>query len=744
MSIDLSQFQETFFEESCEGLDAMESGLLALELDGDNGETINTIFRAAHSIKGGSGTFGFTAIAGFTHVMETLLDDIRAGKKGLTQEIVDLLLKSVDCLRDMMMIEQYHEMHDMDRVMAVQSELERVLKEGKTEAQIAAENEEITDDEFDALLDQMYGAQGAPGKTPTQPAREFPSDAEYREILDQLSDGDRGWEIRFRPFPDLMAQGNDPLHIFRELEGLGDLAVRLDASRLPEFGALDPNELHLGWDLNLRTDADESTVHEAFAWVEGSCELELKPFGTARKGEATVAKTIEQENAGRSATPLPKTEPVAATPAATAVTPVAEKAKSPAASAAHAESASIRVAIDKIDSLINLVGELVITQSMLSQLGSQFEMKDLPKLVDGLSDLERNSRELQEAVMRVRMVPISFAFARFPRLVRDLAGSLGKKFELKMTGEQTELDKTVMEKIGDPLVHLVRNSLDHGIELPQERRKAGKPETGTLHLNAYHHGGNIVIEISDDGAGLNKEKILHKARERGLVGADEIPPDDRIYELIMQPGFSTADQVSDLSGRGVGMDVVRRNIIGLGGTVDLRSEYGKGTTVVIRLPLTLAILDGQIVRVGDETYIIPLISIIETIQIDDDRVNAVAGKAEVFKLRDAYIQIVRLYDVFQTNSSKKSLAEGLLVVVEGDGQRVGLFVDELLGQQQVVIKSLESNYEKVDGISGATILGDGSVALIIDVAGMIQIAHEAGLTDRATLMKNLSNVAATA
>ena len=379
---------------------------------------------------------------------------------------------------------------------------------------------------------------------------------------------------------------------------------------------------------------------------------------------------------------------------------------------------------DKIDALINMVGELVITQSMLSQMSENFKIEDLERLKDGIDQLERNTREMQENVMQIRMLPISFSFNRFPRLVRDLASTLGKNIELKMSGEQTELDKTVMEKIGDPLVHLVRNSLDHGIEMPEVRKAAGKPEVGTLQLNAFHEGGNIVIEIVDDGAGLNKEKILSKARQNGLVGEDEVLPDEKIHELIFAPGFSTAAVVSDVSGRGVGMDVVMRNIRDLGGIVEIKSEEGVGSTFTIRLPLTLAILDGQLIQVGEHVYIIPLISIIESLQIESENCNSVAGKAELYKLREEYISVMRLHELFNVRPNSTQLDQGLLVVAESEGQKVGLFVDDLMAQQQVVIKSLETNYQKVDGISGATILGDGTVAMILDLPGLVALSRK--------------------
>jgi two-component system, chemotaxis family, sensor kinase CheA len=388
------------------------------------------------------------------------------------------------------------------------------------------------------------------------------------------------------------------------------------------------------------------------------------------------------------------------------------------------DSSSIRVSTEKIDELLNTVGELVITQSMLGQLGTKFEGPDAEQLRSGLQQLERNVRELQESVMRVRMLPISFVFSRFPRMVRDLSNRLGKDIELKMTGENTELDKTVMEKIGDPLIHLVRNSIDHGIEKPDVRAAAGKAATGTVHLDAYHKGGNITIEVKDDGGGMNKDRILAKARERGLVGANDILTDDQIHDLIFVPGFSTAEQTTDVSGRGVGMDVVRRNVKELGGSIEVRTTMGKGSRFIITLPLTLAIVDGQSVSVGGENYIVPLTQIIESMQLKPAMVNLVAGRGEVFKFREEYLPIIRLHTLFGAKPRTTELTEGLLMVVEGDGRKVGLFVDDLLGQQQVVIKSLETNYRRVDGVSGATILGDGSVALILDIPGIIRVGTE--------------------
>ena len=721
MTIDMSQFLETFYEESFEGLDIMENGLLEMDAgDGADGELINGIFRAAHSIKGGSATFGLEDVASFTHVMETLLDEIRDGRRVATAETVELLLTSVDILREM--LTALREGRDVNRENAagIQARLEALL-EG---------------DEVAAAAPHASG-EGAPSG----------------------EDG-KGWKIEFRPYPHLFRTGNDPVRMFRELAGLGEMSVEVDASRLPAFEDLDAEESHLGWTLTLRGDAiDRAAVEEVFEWVDGDCDLSISELSGTR--EESVESVAGQVQATPETTPETR-EPAVAAPAAaeekTAApspapgsaqageTPPAARRKPAGADAAS----SIRVSTDKIDTLINMVGELVITQSMLGQMGEELganldgegNVGLYEKLRDGLAELERNTRELQESVMRIRMLPISFAFNRFPRMVHDLTTKLGKKVELTLSGEGTELDKTVMEKIGDPLVHLVRNALDHGIEAPDVRLAAGKPEIGSLHLNAYHQGGNIVIEIRDDGAGFNKEKILAKAVERGLVGEDETLSDERIYDLIFAPGFSTADVISDVSGRGVGMDVVKRNITDLGGTIEIESEPGRGSTMTIRLPLTLAILDGQLVRVGDEIYIIPLVSIVESLQIRPELVSVLAGRAEMYKLRDDYIPIVRLYEIFGIDSGITDLRQGLLVVVESGGQKAGVFIDDLLGQQQVVIKSLETNFRRVEGVSGATILGDGTVALILDVAGLVRLhRNNPNMMMRSRLVKDSRDVA---
>jgi len=676
MPIDMSQFLETFYEESFEGLDTMESELLNLDMGSVDEEAINTIFRAAHSIKGGSATFGLNSVATFTHLMETLLDQMRDGQRDITQDAVNILLSSVDVLREMLNAIRSEDELDTARIAEIEQQLNTLL--GNKTAQ------------HDGAEQASTGANSVTAE-------------------EAKTEGASIWNIHFKPHVHMLQTGNDPLRMIRELSALGDLEVTVDVSALPSVDNISPEDAYLSWDMVLDAEVEKTTIEQVFEWVDDECDLEIT---CEVKKESVLNSPDTPAVMEKNKTEVKKTETNKL---------VSEKRQA----GKQAEGNSIRVSIDKIDDLINMMGELVITQSMLSQFGESedFGPSEMEKLSDGLAQLERNTREMQENVMRIRMLPISFAFQRFPRLVHDLSSKLDKKIELRMTGEHTELDKTVMEKIGDPLVHLVRNSIDHGIESPEIRRAAGKPEVGEINLNAFHEGGNIVIEVIDDGAGLNRQRIIAKARKNQLIAEDETLSDEQVNDLIFDPGFSTAEVVSDVSGRGVGMDVVRRNIRALGGTVDIKTEEGKGSKFTIRLPLTLAILDGQSIRVGNDIYIVSLVSIVESVQVKNELVNGVAGRAELYRLRSEYIPIVRLYDVFCIEPSTRDLEKGLLVVVEGEGVKIALFVDDLLGQQQVVIKSLETNFKKVEGVSGATILGDGTVALILDIAGLIHLSR---------------------
>ncbi len=695
MSIDMAQFHQVFFEESFEGLEAMESGLLNLDMGDVDAEEINTIFRAAHSIKGGSGTFGFNEVSDFTHVMETLLDEMRDGRRQITQPAVDVLLGSVDCLREML----------------------TAIRDGNpVDKGSVAEHKEALEHE----LNQQSNASAISMSESHPPMNSQTNDT------DSLVQGG-GWDIAFCPHADLLKTGNDPVRIFRELSELGDLTVTVDLRGVPDFDDLNPEECHLSWQLQLVGDVPQSDISEIFDWVEDECDLAIQVLNP---GETEIPVSVVPEPvtrpsvaAAQEAAKAPEVKKPDHSEEKTAAS--AKSVKSETQKSSTKSSSSIRVDTKKIDTLINMVGELVITQSMLSLVGEHFEINKLDQLKNGLSQLERHTRELQESVMNIRMLPISFVFSRFPRLVHDLSSKLGKKIELVMVGENTEVDKTVVELLSDPLVHLVRNSLDHGIEMPEDRLAVGKPETGTVTLEAYHRGGNIVIEVRDDGKGLNKDALRNKAIEKGLIDEDSILSDKQTYELIFMPGFSTAEKLTDISGRGVGMDVVRKNIQALGGNIEIHSELGKGSTISIHLPLTLAILDGQSIAVGDERFIIPLGSIVESINIHESMLNRVAGKGETFQLRNEYLPIVRMHEIFNVTSARYTkISQGLVVVVDGQGVRCGLFIDELLGQQQVVIKSLEANYRKVEGVSGATILGDGSVALILDIPGLMRLSNQ--------------------
>lgn len=674
----METFRQTYLEESFEGLDVMEAGLLDLPPGEPDSEKINEIFRAAHSIKGGSGTFGFTEIIDFTHVLETLLDEMRDGRRNVTQEATDTMLQAVDVLRDMMTRLQNHEPIDEERAGEVQADLEKILGTSSDSGESAS------------------------------PEQVVPASAEPVGAVGN-------WMIEILPEPELLQTGNEPLRIFRELETLGNLKPIVDDSDLPDIEELNPENLYLKWNLELSGDAiQEDDIREVFEWIDGDgAEIKyLKPATVAKEAPAPAEVASDPVSE-----PEAKPAPPTAQPAAPA--PTAKKAAAKAA--APKQDSSIRVDLSKIDQMVNLVGELVITQSMLSQFGEQAEQGGdnsdwIDKLKEGLMHLERHTRDLQESVMNIRMLPVSFAFNRMPRIVHDVSQKLGKSIELVMEGEGTELDKTMLEALTDPLVHIVRNSIDHGIEAPDVREESGKPRTGTVKLAAFHQGGNILIQITDDGAGINAEKVYQKAIEKGVVEEGQHMSEQEIVDLIFHPGFSTADVVSDISGRGVGMDVVRRNIRGLGGSVEVKTEMGKGSVFTIRLPLTLAILDGQLAKVGSETYVFPLVSIVESIQVDKTLVKGIAGQTELYKLRDSYIPVIRLHQRLGIEDARTDLESGLLVVVEDNGERAGIFVDDLLGQQQVVIKSLDSNYMKVNSIAGATILGDGTVSLILDIS----------------------------
>ena len=674
MSIDLTQFHQLFFDESFEGLDVMESGLLGMASGQTEVGQIDEIFRAAHTIKGGSGTLGFTEVSGFTHTMEALLDEMREGRREVSRKGIQVLLGAVDCLRIMLSALQNHHESDQGQVLLYKAKLEEELY-GQTESAQAGRKASSSD---------------IPGSL----------------SVDQGS----GWHITFRPHAQMLKLGNEPLRIFREIELLGRLMIAAGDRALPGLRELDAQQCYLCWDLNVIGQIAQDEIREIFDPVESDCDLAVQrladwlPLKEGSDPENTL--TITDAPAVLAA----ETEPKA----------VLENRKN--LSATKLSRGSIRVDTDKIDRLINMVGELVITQSMLSLTGEQFEFERLSPLKEGLAKLEQHTRDLQESVLNIRMLPISFVFGRFSRLVHDLSVKLGKRIELKLSGEETEVDKRVIELISDPLMHLIRNSIDHGIEMPAQRLEMGKPETGTIHLNAFHHKGGVTIEVADDGAGLDAERLKAKAIQRGLITKDTALSKSQIFELILMPGFSMLDSANDISGRGVGMDVVRKNIQVLGGDIEISTESGRGSRFSINLPLTLAILEGQMLLVGDETYIVSLASIIESVTVDARRINYVLGKEETYHFRGEYLPIIRMHEVFDIQKpGTTKLTQGLLVVAEGQGVRCALFVDNLLGQQQFVVKSLEEHYRRIEGISGATIMADGSVALILDIPGLVRL-----------------------
>ncbi|AUW37804.1 chemotaxis protein CheA [Grimontia hollisae] len=681
MALDMDQLRRIFYEECRENLEILERELLALDPDADvDLDIINTIFRAAHSIKGGGATFNLNEISQFTHVMETLLDEAREGKRRLDASTIDLLLKGGDCINSMLVAYE------------TESDFDHALRDALTE-------------QLNILLNDGLPASSGVASPPA--GEDTPAETAHTHA--------GGWVVQFVPHKDMFFSGNDPVRILREMFDLGaDCVIECVQDTLPAFHEIEPEMCYLSWKIMVDGIVGREQIEEIFEWVEDECELDISQQMSTGLSDT---ESLETESQPTQDTSPSKDVPVN-TPAVSAP-PSATKAKAPTAKVDAVSS--IRVEIDKVDNLINLVGELVITQSMLTELSQNFSENKLERLQAGLDQLLQNTKELQESVLNIRMLPISFAFNRFPRLIRDLSSQLGKSVELVIEGEQTELDKTVLERITDPLVHLVRNAVDHGLELPQVRRDKGKSETGRVDLFAYHQGGSIVIEVRDDGAGLNKERVWKKALEKGLIHADialDDLSDHQVYNLIFAPGFSTAEVVSDVSGRGVGMDVVKRNIEDLGGHIEVNSKPDKGSVFRISLPLTLAILDGQLVKLADQVFVVPLISIIESIQIESERVKVATGGVELYRLRDENIPILRLKEEFGLGGSG-ALDKQLLCLVEAGGNRIGLLLDELLGQQQVVIKSLESNYTRVNGISGATILGDGSVSLILDVQGLM-------------------------
>jgi two-component system chemotaxis sensor kinase CheA len=693
--IDLSQFYQVFFEEAGENLERMEAQLLEIDIEAADDEELNSIFRCAHSVKGGAATFGFADVAELTHQMETLLDKLRRHELAPTAAMVDVLLQSGDALRAQLARHQ------------------------------GAGGDEVDTSDLLASIRAMVAGQAPPAAAPKPAAAASPAAAPTAASsmpAPSAVGAVRELELRVGPLKD-PALADNLVELFGEITDLGTIE--------PIDGGQASDGMRR---FRIITTSSDSDLMDLFTFHVAREEVALLPMGPGYgfHKDAPGAPPEAPEDPGygffdnapgapggaegsAEARPV-ETASEAARPAA------ARAARAEKAPAAALESSTLRVSVEKVDQLINLVGELVITQAMLAQNSKQVDTALYQQLAGGLADLERNTRDLQESVMSIRMIPMSIVFNRFPRMLRDLAGKLGKKVEFVTHGEATELDKGLVEKITDPLTHLVRNSCDHGIELPAERLAKGKPEHGTITLAASHQGGSILIEVRDDRRGLSREKLIKKARERGIDAPDTMS-DSEVWGLIFAPGFSTAEVVTDVSGRGVGMDVVKKNITALGGTVEIDSAEGYGMSVKVRLPLTLAIMDGMSVGVGEEVYILPLSSVIESFQVEPGVIKTIGGSGRVVEVREEFMPVLELERVFGVPRFDFENVGGIMVVAEAEGGRVGLLVDQLLGQQQVVVKNLEANYRRVDDISGATIMGDGRVALILDVASLVRRAR---------------------
>ena len=679
MSIDIEQFHGVFFDESDEHLDDMEQLLMSLDVESPDPEELNSIFRAAHSIKGGSGIFGFDALMNLTHVMENLLDKARNNELSVTADIVNVLLETLDVLKDTLNAYRDETPVPEDSIAERIKILNGVINGQSTDAapgdgddasevSVNAQNESAQDDSFGFFDDDPNSA--------IEAADDSFGFFDDEPVYEALSHGDN-----------TKSENNDD-------DGFGFFDDEISNNTVGAQTAT--------------TKAETAEVEQGFGFFEDApsatninTSLEIASSNNAQSA-STQSNTATTSNNDKAPT--------------SGVAPTTTQAKTPpkppAKKSTARESASIRVDTTKIDAMVNLVGELVITQSMLSLIGQDVEGQVGERLQLAIDELQRNTREIQESVMSMRMLPLTATFNRFPRLVRDLAGKLGKQVELVLQGGSTEIDKSLIEKIVDPLTHLVRNSIDHGIEMPDKRVAAGKPEKGTVILSAEQKGGSIIISIIDDGGGLHRDKILDKARSNGLTVSDDMP-DSEVWQLIFQPGFSTAEAITDVSGRGVGMDVVRRNIESIGGRIDIESSAGEGSAFFIHLPLTLAIVDGMCVSVGKQIFVIPLLNIIESFQPTKQQLKTL-GNDTVLYIRDQYWPLVPLYDFMEVEDAALSPTEGIVVLLESSKKRFGVLVDALVGQQQVVIKSLEEHYRKVAGIAGATIMGDGKVALIID------------------------------
>ena len=709
----LAAIRETFFQECEEQLAELESGLLAMEAGDTDPETINAVFRAVHSIKGGAGAFSLEALVRFAHVFETALDEMRSGRLTPTPDSLKTMLRAADVLADHVRAAHDGGSVDEAHTAALAEELKALGPDGAGDDEAGGE-EDWGDFEFKPMLIE---APAAPAVT--------------------------GWQVSFKPRADLYAKANEAALLLRELARLGETVVELDDSALPALTDLDPEAAYLAWNVTLSGDADEAAVREVFEFVDGDCELEVTPIcGATEAGGLAPSADDSFQDPGETldigallarvqavADPLPSTPEVSpgAPAPAVAATPAEPSPPDGQGQPRKPEAgATIRVDLERVDRLIDLVGELVINQAMLSQRVMEAGFARASGVAMGLDELEQLTREIQDSVMAIRAQPVKSVFQRMPRLVREVAAMTGKPVRLVTEGEGTEVDKTVIERLADPLTHMIRNAIDHGLESPERRAEAGKPAEGVVRLTAAHRSGRIVIEVADDGGGINRERVKAIAVEKGLIGADAPLSDEEIDNLIFMPGFSTASEVSDISGRGVGMDVVRRSIQALGGRITISSRPGKGSTFTMSLPLTLAVLDGMVVSVQGQTLVAPITAIVETLLPKAGEVHSLGGSARVIAIRDTYVPLIDVGMALGYRADPLGATQGVALLIEGEGgARAALLVDAIQGQRQVVIKSLEANYRQVPGVAAATILGDGRVALILDIDTIVAVSRGA-------------------
>ncbi|HTV31407.1 MAG TPA: chemotaxis protein CheA [Xanthobacteraceae bacterium] len=709
----MDQLKQTFFDECAEAMQQIEAGLTDIRQGHSSDDTINAVFRAVHSVKGGAGIFGFEALVEFAHVFETVLDGVRRGSLTATADNVDVLLAAGDVLSDLVHMSQSGQPIAPGFGSESRSALEQIIRSDQAGEGGAADDNSPAPAEFEGIDFTPVPADGF-DFTPV------PANA---DDFSRGADALRSYAITFRPKAEMLKKANEPLYIIRELRKLGELDLTAETESLPSLADLVPDRPYIGWTGTLRTSAARAQIDEVFEFVVGDCDLEIIEVDPASATAGDFGKADAPEHATQAQVVVSTAPALEVGSTASKAAEAAEATNTNRSPAAKPAATTTRIELERIDRVVNMVGELVIAQAMLGQI-----VQDLPEGTSGrlsqiLEEVVHHTRELKDSVMSMRAQPVGAVFQRMPRLVRELSAKTGKKVRLEMLGETTEVDRSIIERLGDPLTHIIRNSVDHGIEAPADRAAAGKNEEGTVRLAAEHRGGRIVIEVIDDGAGINSERVLRKAREKGLISPDAALSEDEISNLIMLPGFSTAETVSDISGRGVGMDVVRSNIQEIGGRISLKSERGRGMTIQLALPLTLAVMDGMVIKVGRETYVMPLSAIVECLRPTRSDVNDLVGTCGMLKLRGDLLPLVNLGDLLDITSAAGDSNESVVIITDaGEGSRFGLVVDELCGHQQVVIKSIEESYGSVPGIAAATILGNGRVAFILDIEKLSDLA----------------------